>query len=83
MSATQAEFRARLELLVNKFKANAGEYLANDYAEAQARQQFIDPLFVERMLELHRGLAQASASADRDLYQRQFESHIIKGGYHA
>ena len=45
MSTTQAEFRARLQTLVNKFKANADKYLANDYAEAQSRHQFIDPLF--------------------------------------
>jgi hypothetical protein len=45
MPTTLTEFRTRLELAVNKFRANAGEYLSNDYAEVQTRQQFIDPLF--------------------------------------
>jgi hypothetical protein len=43
MPTTQAEFRARLEALVGKFKANASEYLSTEYSEAQARHQFIDP----------------------------------------
>ena len=45
MPTTQTEFRQRLEELVRKFQANAAEYLSADYSEAQARRQFIDPLF--------------------------------------
>jgi len=45
MSTTQAEFRAKLKELVEKFKVNAGEYLSISFAEAQVRHQFIDPLF--------------------------------------
>jgi len=43
MPTTQAEFRTRLEVLVNRFKTNAAEYLSTEYSEAQARHQFIDP----------------------------------------
>jgi len=43
MSTTQAEFRARLQTLVDKFKANADEYLASGYAEAIARYEFGKP----------------------------------------
>ena len=45
MPTTQAEFRTRLEVLVNRFKTNAAEYFSTDYSEAQARRQLIDPLF--------------------------------------
>ena len=43
MSTTQAEFRARLQSLADKFKANADEHLAASYAEAMARRQFKEP----------------------------------------
>jgi hypothetical protein len=34
---------------------------------------------VERMLELHKRLASAHASADRDLYQRQTARPVLPG----
>ena len=43
MSTTQAEFHARLQSLVDKFMANADEYLVASYAEAMARRQFKEP----------------------------------------
>ncbi len=45
MATTKAQFRARLEELANKFKANEAEYLSASFIEAQARKQLIDPLF--------------------------------------
>ncbi len=46
MPTTQEQFRQQLEKLVAKFQAHSSDYMAAGYSEADARAEFIDPLFI-------------------------------------
>jgi len=58
--------RRKIEGLVQRFARNLDVYTRPDYKETQVR--------VERMLDLHKKLHAATIPADKNLYQRQFES---------
>jgi hypothetical protein len=45
LSASFQEFSEKLQKLVSKFEADKHYYLSGDYLEAQARVDFISPLF--------------------------------------
>jgi len=45
LTTTRKGFLTRLQSLVSKFEADKAHYLSKDYSEAQARIDFITPLF--------------------------------------
>ena len=64
--AAPPDARREIEGLVQRFARNLDVYTRPDYKETQVR--------VERMLDLHKKLHAATIPADKNLYQRQFES---------